>query len=522
MKTLRIVLLPLVALVLLLAGGASHSQALDAVGSQPRGSVAPALPSENLTIGTLLPLTGSLSSLGLAMQNGADLAALHINDSGGVLGLPVVFVAADTETDPTAAVTAAQSLIDDHDIDAIVGAAASGVTLAVAQGVTIPSGLLLISPSSTSPAITDLADDDLVFRTVITDALQGLTLAQVAWDLGFRTACTMYVNNAYGQGISSSFTQAFEALGGTVQEQVPHGDQGSYITELETCVSGTPDVLAAMSYPNHAVVYLQEALDNALIDQFIFVDGTKYQPMFDQLDANHPDAFEGMYGTAPGTTFTSEFSTAYEAEYGEPPSSFIAEAYDAVISIALAAETAGSTDSLAIRDALRSVTCPPGPSIGAGATAIDQGLQLAAAGDHLDYEGGTASLQFNEYGDATSDMMEIWKIQDGDIVHDREEPVAAQPDADGDGFDVCVEVYVGTDFLDDCPDDLSDDAWPPDITMDTVVDIFDALTFLASFPSAEGFLNYSQRLDMKSSDGVIDIFDALIFLAHFPSACTNP
>jgi len=94
-----------------------------------------------------------------------------------------------------------------------------------------------------------------------------------------------------------------------------------------------------------------------------------------------------------------------------------------------------------------------------------------------------------------------------------------EPDSDGDGFDDAVEAYLGTDPLDACPDDPTDDAWPPDIVIDMVVDIFDALTFLAAFPSAEGEPNYSQRLDF-SPDGVIDIFDALTFLAHFPSACT--
>jgi len=95
-------------------------------------------------------------------------------------------------------------------------------------------------------------------------------------------------------------------------------------------------------------------------------------------------------------------------------------------------------------------------------------------------------------------------------------------DGDNDGFDDAVEDYIGTDPLDDCPDDPSDDAWPPDIVIDMVVDIFDAITFLAAFPSAEGSPNYSTRLDMAGNDGVIDIFDALTFLAYFPSACTNP
>jgi ABC-type branched-subunit amino acid transport system substrate-binding protein len=428
----------LVGAVLLVAGGPSQGQALDAVGSHPGGSVALAQPSQSLTIGTLLPLTGDLSEYGLAMQKGAELAKKHLNDSGGVLGLPVVLVAADSQCDPEAAVDAAQSLIDDDGVDAIVGAVCSGVTIAVAQQVTIPSHVLLISPASTSPAITTLADDDLVFRTVNSDEVQGRALAQLAWDQDFRTACTMYVDNAYGQGLSSSFTEAFEALGGTVQVQVPHGDQSSYLTELSQCTSGNPDVLAALSYPQHGVVYLDEALDNTLIDQFIFADGLRSQDVFDSLNAQYPGAFEGMYGTSHLYPFTAEFSSAYEAEYGEPPAlPYIAEAYDAVAAIALAAETAGSNGSLAIRDALRGTACPPGPAIGAGAAAIAQGLQLAAARRQFDYEGGTGVLEFNGYGDAARGTLEIWKIQSGQIVTDREEPVAP-PDADGDGVsDAC-------------------------------------------------------------------------------------
>jgi branched-chain amino acid transport system substrate-binding protein len=523
MKTLRIVPLTLLALALLLAAGAPPSGALDAGGGQAREPVAPAQPSA-LTIGTLLPLTGVLAPFGQAMENGAELAVTHINDSGGVLGQPVVWVSADTATDPNTAVNAAQDLIDTHDVDAIVGAVSSGATIAVAEQVAIPNQVLLISPASTSPAITDLADDDLVFRTTCSDALQGAALAQVAWDQGYTTACTLYLDDAYGQGISSSFTQAFEALGGTVQAQVPHADKApgaSYLTELTECTAGSPDVLAAMGYPQHGQDYLDQALDNALIDQFVFSDGLKYQSMFDDLDDEHPGAFEGMYGTAPGSSFTSEFATAYEDEYGDSPGLFVAETYDAVVAIAVAAEAAGSTDSVAIRDALRGVVCPPGSLIGAGATAVDQGLQLAAAGEHLDYEGGTDHEEFNEYGDGARGVMDIWKIESGVIVTDREEPAAGQPDADGDGFDVCREVYLGVDFLDNCPDDPSDDAWPLDINVDTWSNVLDVLLYKGHLQTQVGDPAYDQRLDLNA-DAWVNVLDVLLYKGHLQVQCTNP
>jgi len=95
-------------------------------------------------------------------------------------------------------------------------------------------------------------------------------------------------------------------------------------------------------------------------------------------------------------------------------------------------------------------------------------------------------------------------------------------DDDCDGFTTADEEYAGTDPLDACPEDLGHDVWPPDIDMNTVVDVTDAMLFLAAFPSAEGMPNYSRRLDVAQANGVINVTDALRFLPHFPGACTNP
>jgi len=518
MRNVRFLLFATLALAVLLADGASSGHALDSASGQSTRSGAPAQPSQNLTIGMLLPLTGGLSEFGMAMQNGGNLAALHVNNAGGVLGQPVVVIVADSQSDLTAALIAAQSLIDDG-VDAIVGEVASGITLEVAGQVTIPSGMLLISPASTSPAITSLADDDLVFRTVNSDALQAPILAQVARDQGFQTACTMHINNAYGQGLSASFTEAFQALGGTVQVEVPHGEQSSYLGELQQCTSGTPDVLAGISYPQHGAVYLKEALDNMLIDQFVFSDGLKSQDMFDQLGA---DDFEGMYGTSSVSEHTAEFSGAYEAQYGEPPLlPYIAEAYDAVVSVALAAERAGSTDSATIRDSLRDVTCPPGPSIGAGAAPIGQAVQLVAAGQSVNFEGATGSLEFTEYGDDVRGAIEIWTIVSGQIVTDREESAAAQPDLDGDGFDACVEDYLGSDFLDACPDDLSDYAWPLDVSNDGQLSVVgDVLNFRDRIGATPGAPNWWQRLDFNADGQLSVVGDVLMYRDRIGETCT--
>ena len=102
-------------------------------------------------------------------------------------------------------------------------------------------------------------------------------------------------------------------------------------------------------------------------------------------------------------------------------------------------------------------------------------------------------------------------------------PSDSAKDSDKDGFRDAVEACMGTNLWDDCPDSLSDDAWPPDIRVNTLVEVADALLFLEAYPSVYSTSpNYSQRLDLVASDGVVDVADALAFLSHFPSACTNP
>jgi ABC-type branched-subunit amino acid transport system substrate-binding protein len=196
-------------------------------------------PTDPLKIGILVPFTGDLSDFGPAFFDAAKLAAQEINAAGGVFGQDIVLVDADTGTIEATGVESANTLIDVEGVSAIVGAASSGVTLPIAESVTSPAGILMISPSSTSPALTTVTDNDFLFRSTISDAAQGVVLAELAIELGFTSVCTFFVNTAYGEGLSDQFTKTFEALGGTVPSAVPHEqEQTSYVSELQTCVGG--------------------------------------------------------------------------------------------------------------------------------------------------------------------------------------------------------------------------------------------------------------------------------------------
>ena len=218
-----------------------QSSTVSDLGTASEGTLSRAdtTPTDPLKIGILVPFTGDLSDFGPAFFDAAKLAAQEINAAGGVFGQDIVLVDADTGTIEATGVESANTLIDVEGVSAIVGAASSGVTLPIAESVTGPAGILMISPSSTSPALTSVTDNDFLFRSTISDAAQGVVLAELAIELGFTSVCTFFVNTAYGEGLSDQFKETFEALGGTVPAAVPHEqEQTSYVSELQTCVEG--------------------------------------------------------------------------------------------------------------------------------------------------------------------------------------------------------------------------------------------------------------------------------------------
>ncbi len=194
-------------------------------------------------IGTVMSITGSLALFGYDDQNGTDLAAADINSQGGIRGSTLTLVHQDDATDPTTGASAAQAEIT-AGVQAIVGSLASSVSQAVFAKV-VPAGIIEMSPASTSPYFTTADTTDQFWRTVASDALQGQAAAYYAYQFaGYRKMSVMYINNAYGQGLSSVFINAFKARGGTIYRSVSfEAGQASYTSQLDTLF--TPGVQAA-------------------------------------------------------------------------------------------------------------------------------------------------------------------------------------------------------------------------------------------------------------------------------------
>lgn len=379
-------------------------------------------------VGALMSYTGTLAEFGPNIERGIELAMIHINDAATeFFGGPILeMVVEDDATNPNTGVERARKMVNTDNVVAIIGGLASGVTAAVAESVSIPNGIVTISPASTSPVIGFLPDmEDFVYRTVASDALQGIVSAMLARGeivpgYSHDTASIVYLNEAYGQGLAQAFKAAFEARGGKVLAMVPLDtvQQPTYTAQLEQALADNPDVLYAVSYPGEAEVYLQEARDLFGYTSWQFVDGTQ---SIDIITAAGADVIEGSFGTSAGADPNwagyATFVELFEAQYGEkPPLPYMDTGYDAMATIGLAVAKSildgVNVDSEAVRDRLREVSNPDGEVVGVGDFA--RAFELLAAGTAIDYSGAAGEVDYDERGDVITPI-EVWQYTNGSI-----------------------------------------------------------------------------------------------------------
>lgn len=375
-------------------------------------ATAGAASAEGLKIGAVVPLTGDLQAYGETAVNGFNLAINQINAAGGVNGGPVTISITDSQTNPQQGVDAAQRLVTGERVNALVGALASGVTIPIAQSVAKVQRVPQVSGASTSPVITTLDDDDFLFRTVPSDAGQGIGLAELASQRGVEKVAILYVNNDYGRGLAEAFSDSFKEKGGEVVQSVAfEQNQAAYRGELQAARRGGASHLLLISYPESGTSILRQSLEGGFFQQFIFTDGMKAQEVIDSVGAQF---LNGTFGTTPmamesetSKAFTDAWAAAYGADTEKP---YNDTHYDAVYLLALAAQKAGSNDPVAIRDNLRTVSKGPGEVVGPGDWA--KAVELLSAGQDVNYEGASGPVNIDDNGDVAG-TFEEFEIRDG-------------------------------------------------------------------------------------------------------------
>ena len=347
-------------------------------------------------IGVLNALTGPIPDLSAVILEAELAAAAYINANGGMWGGDTLVLASgDSGCDAKAGVDAATKIVNVEQASIIVGPLCSGATIGATQAVTIPAGVVNISPSATSPAITGLDDNDLVFRVCPSDAYQGVTIAKLARSMGYSKLAATYANDDYNAGLHDVFVKAFKELGGTITgDQMHEANKASYRAELATLSSGGPEALAIFAYYNGSgITMLRQSLENGFFSKFIGGDGMIAQEVIDEIGADNLGDAVFTKGTADESS--SHFKT-FAGLFDRPSDPYTAQAWDAVMIAALALESAGG----ATRDLIghvRSVANAPGVEVGPGDWA--KAKALLAAGKEINYQGIAGANEFDANGD---------------------------------------------------------------------------------------------------------------------------
>ena len=354
------------------------------------GSAAGAASAEEIKLGVFLGLTGPIESIVTHMAPAAEAAMKEVTDSGKLLnGLRVVSVRADTTCIDAAAATAAmERLVTAEKVSGVIGGDCSGVTTAALTNVAVPNGMVMVSPSATSPSLSTVEDNGLFFRTAPSDARQGVVMTEIIMGRGFDEVAVTYTNNDYGKGLADAFQAAFEAKGGSVTAVAAHEDgKADDSAEVGALAAAGGELLVVAGYLDQGGKgMIQASLDSGAFDTFMLPDGM----VGDSLTDAFGDALNGSFGTNPGTDspgakLMADITANADFDGTDP---YVPECYDASALILLAMQSAGSTDSKVFKDHIMKVANGPGEKIYPGELA--KALQILADGGTIDYEGGTA------------------------------------------------------------------------------------------------------------------------------------
>ncbi len=358
----------------------------------------------DIKMGIILGFTGPIESLTPAMAASAELAFSEASDSGSLLGGQKISVerADSTCVDSAAATSAAEGLISGG-VVAIMGADCSGVTGAIASNVAVPNGVVMISPSATSPGLTDLADNGYFFRTAPSDARGGQILADITKDRKIKSVAITYTNNDYGKGLADVYSAAVKAHGIKVTTVAAHEDgKADYSAEVATLASAGGDAVAVIGYLDQGGKgIIQGSLDSGAFDTFILSDGM----IGDSLTDAFGKSLNKSFGSLPGSTGKGAgvFTKVAKAAGIDSSGPYTGESYDAAALIVLAMQAGGKADRATVQANVMSVANGPGKKIYPGQ--LKKALDLLAKGKAVDYEGATG-VTFTDVGEAFGSFLE--------------------------------------------------------------------------------------------------------------------
>ncbi len=387
-------------------------------------------------IGTLLP--SQLDAEGPPLENGAMLALDLLNGAATAgQGPPFGLVLCDSAGSAEQAAIVAQYLVDLVGVRALIGDTRAESTLHAARTVTVPAGALLISPAASAPEISDLDDNDLLWRVMPSDTLLAEALAEfvVAEDVGRVTV--VYRDDTYGQALQTAFARRLLALRRAdlpihvFAYPSPDSTPFDAAGPAADIVSGSPEVPdAVVAFGREELVALLVAAETRWADEqptkarplWLFADEGRTAAMRSILDearrAADPLA-QSLYTRVRGTAHASgaapayaDFRALFEAEFGTAPGAFAEHAYDATWLAALALATVEPPpNGPALAGTLRRCNEPGAPPFTLGLTDWGAALESLRSGDAVDVQGASGLLDMDDDGEPMTGSVELWWVE---------------------------------------------------------------------------------------------------------------
>jgi len=378
-----------------------------------------------LRIGDVLPFTGDLAPYGGNLDKAVRLAVGLQNAALKKLGLSskikVQLVdSQDGQSQASASVEAAKKEAGEH-VDVIIGEMASSATIPMAQSVTIPDRIVLISPTSSAPQLTTLKDNGYVWRAYPSDTLQGKVLADAAIQR-FGKGAVLNVgarNDAFGSALKQLFVSEYTKLGGKVGVNISWDpNQSTFDTEAQQLVSGSPKGWVIIDFPETFLKFEPSLVRTGKWDasKTLMTEALRDAPTLDKIGST----VVGLSGTA-ASSAGGPAGTAFHALWNKsvhgakPYTGFEGTAFDAANVAFLAAMRGCSAAPAKIKSNLIPVSGPPGTKVTFQQMA--KAITLLRAHKDINYEGAFSPVDFDKNGDITSGTFEVWQYKgSGQIV----------------------------------------------------------------------------------------------------------
>ncbi|OAH13464.1 ABC transporter substrate-binding protein [Streptomyces jeddahensis] len=363
-----------------------------------------------LKFGYVLPETGQLAFLGPPQIESVKFAIRTINDAGGVLGRPVPAVVSGDEAGQEAVAAQSADRVLASGVDAVIGAAASGMSLAFIDRVT-GAGVVQCSGSNTAPTFTDYDDGGYYFRTAPSDALQGPVLAKTVLEDGHDRVALLARADDYGRGLLESTRKALEAGGATVPVAETYDPKATNFDQAVQRVRNTgPDAVVVISFEEGAQI-LQGLIEAGLGPDRVGVygaDGLRSEELPSLVAPRDPARLAGMKGTAPASAANEEYVRQLKRFAPELKElQFAPQVFDCVTTIALAAEKAGTDDPGVFAKEIVGITRD-----GDKCTTFAACKALIQAGRDVDYDGVSGPLDFTDAGEPGQATIEVYTYDD--------------------------------------------------------------------------------------------------------------